>query len=970
MSRVAEWLGTGWTVKAEDSVVHVDSGQQVHRFSARDQASLRVRRVFLGLGPAYLSHSGLSLRVRLRGLSRRDGRALKHRLEALDLFALIEWGDRLDALIAEGLEDQLWIARDRRDEVKQAKPQVRVSRTNRRAFPEEADRAEDLLHLDVDALVAATNEDIVTLELASRKGFLDTIEKQPLSGEQSRAVVEYDNRVQVVAAAGSGKTTVMVARAAYAIDKGVTASDRVLLLAFNRAAAKELQDRVDARFKAAGIPSDGVRASTFHSLGLTAIGAATGFKPRVAPWITDSGGDAKKTSQIVDLLRDESTDYRDKWDLYRLIFARTPIDGPSAGTPDGYDPDLKVTGYETLDDKVVKSFGEKTVADWLFINGVTYNYEEPYPISTATSDYRQYHPDFYYPEIDTWHEHWAIGPNGKPPAEFVGYAEGMNWKRDLHRRHGTDLIETTWHEIVNEERFDHLEAELVSRGVELDWNPNRVTDPRKAMTDRDLERLMRTFMTHVKSNSLSRADLEARLAGPQSRLAGARTRLFLDLYWPIHDAWNADLDAENYVDFEDMLVKAADHLERGDVDLGYDLVLADEFQDASQARVRLVMGLVNKPHRHLLAVGDDWQSINRFAGADISAMTDFDSWFGPASQLEMTRTFRFPQKLADISSNFVMENPRQIRKKVSAAGATAASHAKAVEVVYEEPFTDVVAETLEKMSQHAKSDSTTRSVFILGRYRSDRDLVPKDIPTNLDVTFSTVHGSKGLEADYVIVPNMGVGTYGFPSGVEDDPILNLAMTEPDTYLDAEERRLFYVALTRARLSVTLITRADRPSPFVVELVRKVPDLDPASTIHPCKVCGQGTMVQRQGTFGVFYGCSAFPACTALSKTPDGQPTTKTTSPDAKTARRCAECGKGTMVKRNGDYGPFYGCSQYPHCKATAPLDQKSAKPTRRNAKATWATCPRCGGRLGYKTGKFGRFQGCSNYPRCQYTRNT
>ena len=443
----------------------------------------------------------------------------------------------------------------------------------------------------------------------------------------------------------------------------------------------------------------------------------------------------------MDVLRDESTDYRYRWDLFRLIYARTPIDGPSAGTPDGYDPDLKVTGHETLDGKVVKSFGEKMVADWLFINGVTYRYEQPYSVSTATSEYGQYHPDFHYPTIDTWHEHWAIGPDGMPPAEFVGYAEGMEWKRDLHRRHGTDLIETTWHEIVNEASFDRLEEELASRGVDLDWDPTRVTEPRKAMTDRDLERLMRTFMTHVKSNSLNRADLEARLAGPQSRLAGARTRLFLDLYWPMHDAWNAALEAENYVDFEDMLVKAADHLERGDVDLGYDLVLADEFQDASQARVRLVMGLVNQPNRHLLAVGDDWQSINRFAGADISAMTDFDSWFGPASQLEMTRTFRFQQKLADISSNFVMENPLQIRKKVSAAGPTASSRAKAVEggvrrTVYRRRRQDTQEDVRTRPRGTQKSGLCSSS----GRYRFDRDLVPEDIPSNLEVTFSTVHG--------------------------------------------------------------------------------------------------------------------------------------------------------------------------------------------------------------------------------------
>ena len=122
--------------------------------------------------------------------------------------------------------------------------------------------------------------------------------------------------------------------------------------------------------------------------------------------------------------------------------------------------------------------------------------------------------------------------------------------------------------------------------------------------------------------------------------------------------------ADDSIDFEDMLVQAADLLESGTTDMGYDLVLVDEFQDASRARARLARALVAKPHRYLLAVGDDWQSINRFAGADLSVMTSFNEWFGDGPTLRLQKTFRSPQSICDTAAGFVAKNPRQLAKQV------------------------------------------------------------------------------------------------------------------------------------------------------------------------------------------------------------------------------------------------------------------------------------------------------------------
>ncbi len=143
-------------------------------------------------------------------------------------------------------------------------------------------------------------------------------------------------------------------------------------------------------------------------------------------------------------------------------------------------------------------------------------------------------------------------------------------------------------------------------------------------------------------------------------------------------------------------------------------------------------------------------------------------------------------------------------------------------------------------------------------------MLPQNLPTNLKVTFRTVHGSKGLEADYVVVPGLATGTYGFPSTIADDPVLDLAMPEPEEFEHAEERRLFYVALTRAGRGVALITPPQRLSPFVIELLQEpnvVVDGAESERIEVCTRCNKGLMVERSGPYGPFLGCSRFPACT-------------------------------------------------------------------------------------------------------------
>jgi DNA helicase IV len=315
-----------------------------------------------------------------------------------------------------------------------------------------------------------------------------------------------------------------------------------------------------------------------------------------------------------------------------------------------------------------------------------------------------------------------------------------------------------------------------------------------------------------------------------------------------------------------MLVQAAGHLEAGTVEAGYDLIMVDEFQDVSRARARLVRGLVNRPGRFLMAVGDDWQSVNRFAGADLSVMTDFEALFGRGRQLALTTTFRCPQTLCDAAQAFVSANPSQFSKPMRSAHH---DPGPPITVIQAGDPAGALARHLEELSAAVAGGSVpagrdgTVSVDVLGRYGFERDVLPRYPPANLHVTFRTVHGSKGLEADYIVIPGMTTGTYGFPSAITDDPVLDLAMPAPEAFPHAEERRLFYVALTRARRAVLLITHPRRMSPFVIELL-KDPHLTVTGTgdapVEICPGCGQGRLVGRNGRFGPFLGCSTFPAC--------------------------------------------------------------------------------------------------------------
>lgn len=718
-------------------------------------------------------------------------------------------------------------------------------------------------------LARQRNEAFLANAVARYKAFFDSVEKNPLTDEQRRAVVTFDDNVMAVAAAGSGKTSVMVAKAGYAVTAGLFEPEQILMLAFNQKAAQELSERVSSCLSRAIYGADQIRVATFHSIGLEIIGQATGSKPRLAPWV-ENGNEQSQLEKIVEALGGNSSFAR-KWQLFKSVFARSlpPIGAESE--PESWDPETKRQGFRTLRGDLVKSHEERMICDWLASEGIEYSYEREYQYPTATATHSQYQPDFFYPSANLYHEHFALDKNGAPPPHFVGYLEGVTWKRELHQERGTTLIETTSHGIRSEYGFDKLEKELRAHGVKFDETPLTEAQLESMPEDAKVLRVFRTFLSHVKSNRQTMEQLRARLRSKDSEHP-FKHRLFLDIFEMLWREWDRCLADGGYVDFDDMLLQAVDHLAAGRCTPPYKLVMADEFQDASRARGELLRQLTKNRDSRLFVVGDDWQAINRFAGADISLMREFGTFFGGHTVVKLTKTFRCPSDLCELAGRFVMANPHQIEKTVVSTSRRRSPSVLCFKLKDIETQGALLREHLGKVAAKLRREGVDEplTALVLGRYHfnrpSEMPLLRDEIEDVLDLRFSTVHAAKGLEADYVFLLNVVEGLYGFPSKIEDDSTLWVAMPKGEEFPFAEERRLFYVALTRAKRFVTIYTGVSCRSEFIAELeamkchlhVREQ-DVGPNES-RDCPKCQTGVLVVRTSKYGDFLSCARFPKC--------------------------------------------------------------------------------------------------------------
>ena len=729
--------------------------------------------------------------------------------------------NRLEEMIGEVSRPRRYLGRRRMNEIRRAfertgLPTEWPGEIGEEDLPRRLAAVQAFGAADADALRDDCNRRFVARELEERRELLDSVEKTPLSAEQREAVCRDDDRNLVVAGAGSGKSSVMIAKAALIVERGDARHDEILMLAYAENAKTDLTQRIAARLgeRAAKL----IDIKTVHGLGLTIIGDAEEERPSVAAWAADPKA---RSALIKNAARLAARDPVHGPALTRwLAYGGPPPDPPPLKSMDEYREYIRARELRTLQGELVKSYEELAIANFLFVQQIPYRYEAPYKLRTATRSRQQYAPDFHLTGTDIYIEHFAINADGRTPP-FIDeeqYLEERRWKKKFHEAHGSSLIETFSHENADGRLTDRLREKLTAHGIGMaERPPDRLFDIlNEKWYVSAFVKLTSSFLKHAKGANLSIADIAAKAADK----GRPRTADFAKAVEPIHSAIEADLAGRGEIDFEDMINKAAVHVEDGRWRSPYKYVLVDEFQDISRAPAKLLRALLkNRRGARLFAVGDDWQSIFRFAGADIWLMTHFERHFGEATITRLQTTFRCGDGLAAVADEFISKNPDQLRKTTRAVAEVSGP---GVKVGLGGGEAGKLLDTaLAEIEAESSADGKRPSVLILARNNKDKPkLEPlKKAYPGVRLETRTVHAAKGLEAEYCVVVGMKGGMYGFPSEIEDDPILDAVRSEPEPYPHAEERRLFYVALTRAKRRAYVIEADGPPSIFVEELRR-------------------------------------------------------------------------------------------------------------------------------------------------------
>lgn len=285
------------------------------------------------------------------------------------------------------------------------------------------------------------------------------------------------------------------------------------------------------------------------------------------------------------------------------------------------------------------------------------------------------------------------------------------------------------------------------------------------------------------------------------------------LMTPLLKAWKTALKTEGAVDFSGLIHQAVNVLEKGRFISPWKHILVDEFQDISPQRAQLLAALRRQnAGTALFAVGDDWQAIYRFSGAELALTTAFERHFGAGDSCALDTTYRFNDRIGDVANRFIQQNPHQLAKPLNSLSK---GDKKAVTLLVQ----SALEALLDKMSGFVRADER---VLVLARYHHLRPALLEKAPTRwpkLTLDFMTIHASKGQQADYVIILGLQDGRDGFPAPERESVMEQALLPQPEDFPDAEERRLLYVALTRARHRVWLLYDNDAPSRFVDALRR-------------------------------------------------------------------------------------------------------------------------------------------------------
>jgi DNA helicase-4 len=746
------------------------------------------------------------------------------------------------------------------------------------------------------------NAAFVSSELKKYNAFFDNIEGRKLDEQQRTAVVTDEDNNLIIAGAGSGKTTTIVGKVHYILDKYKVKPEEVLLISFTKDSAVDLRDRISI---------DSVEVKTFHKFGLDILADVEKRKPST---FEDYKFEPLLTKLFKEKLKEQK--YIKKVNVFTTEYLQQPKSQFSFDTKGEYYQYLREQNFKTfkyvespglttLQRETVKSIEECKIANFLLFNGVDYKYELKYQYVTSRK-HRQYKPDFslFQDGKRIYLEHFGINKDGQVPPFFANdgetrqqaskrYTDEMEWKRDLHKEKSTVLIETYSHEMWrNDEIFyDKLKQRLIDAGIKLNQKtPDEIWEIINKFYQREEKNLIELFSKFIvlmKSNQCAMTVIKEKAGKLQDRFLRKRSQLFLDIIEPIYDGYELHLAKEKEIDFSDMINKATEHIAKRKYKKKISYLIIDEFQDISIGRYNLVKEIKKaNPSCRMFCVGDDWQSIYRFTGSDIALFKDFKKYFGVTEQLKIETTYRFHNPLIDLSSKFIQQNPNQAKKDLRSANSKLSTNYQIrysrnddtetlVKIFNEliDKYDDIENKDILILAGHNRdlSDRVKNEDKVLliktGQRRTDGKRPDVNVSyqnNNIDgdlrrikANFKTIHRSKGLEADIVIILRCNTEVLGIPNQMADDSVLNLLLSEADQFENGEERRLFYVAMTRAKEMLYFVTDSYKKSKFILEIETE----SGQGTQMKCPICKTGDININQGVAKITgnrfigYGCS-------------------------------------------------------------------------------------------------------------------
>lgn len=820
------------------------------------------------------------------------------------------------------------------------------------------------------SIIKKHNNQFIATHLKSEKTYLDNILKAcdpaiSLDDEQREVVLSNEDHTLVIAGAGAGKTTTVAAKVRYLVEKQGIDPSQILVISFTNKAVEELRDRINHRLHI------NCPITTFHSIGYTILRQGDSERKK----IVDGGFMYHTINEYLKSTVLRNQEMVDKLILFFGSYFSAPYNGEGLNDYFRFVAntnfstiksdlreyakqiiDRKTHKVQTLNNEVLRSMEEVRIANFLYLHQIEYEYEPIYQYRILDSK-KPYTPDFRITQGDktTYIEHFGITEDGRSSRyteqELSRYKSRINDKIRLHRRHHTDLIYTF--SIYNDGRdyIEHLRESLEQRGYQLNKRPaeevyKKIIDTEESKYITRLVSLICSFIGNFKTQGYKSGQFEEF----KQKTKNVRTKLFLDICRICYYEYLQALDEQHCIDFEDMINESAELIRKKQIDqeqLDYKYIIVDEYQDISRQRYNLIREMSKLCDAKIVAVGDDWQSIYAFSGSVLSLFTKFCEEVGYGQGLKITRTYRNAQEIIDIAGTFVQQNNAQIKKELMSP--------KRIDnpiIIY--PYSEELGKgkgyekggryhflgqkvnnAIEHILQSGsmKDKSKVASILLIGRYGFDaRNLCfsgefnydertgkvySTKFGSNIKLQFLTAHSSKGLSAENVIIINAKDELYGFPSKIEDDPILNLVVSNDNSYNYAEERRLFYVALTRTKNRVYIVTPEKRPSEFIKELLREKKlypkvtligeiksDVSATNNIkNKCPICGYPMQFRWNKNYGLkLWICTNDQeVCGFMTNEQRG---------GNLSIHKCDWCQDGYLIVKKGTQSYILGCTNY------------------------------------------------------------